>query len=158
LGVRLTDQEIDEFLSQHPVATLITIGNDGAPRPTPLWFANDGPVVYFGTRASSPKVANIRSDNRVAVQVETGDHYLTLKAVLIWGKAYIVDDKDELEMVARKMGEKYAHRRPPVQAFGEATKRHYSGERVTIKVVPEKIRTWDNAKLRLKTPVEGGAE
>ena len=64
----------------------------------------------------------------------------------------LYDDPDELAWFNEQMAARYGSRRVRTEKMPAATQRHYDNPRVVIKIVPQKIRTWDNAKIRLAAP------
>jgi PPOX class probable F420-dependent enzyme len=155
MGVEMSSEELETFLNQQHTVTLITLNKDGTPLPTPLWYVNKGPIIYVSTMMTTQKAKNILRDPRVAVQVEDGKHYLELRAVVIKGRAVVVEDPEELAWVRDRMAKKYEAFRPNMQAMPKATRQHYANPRITIKVIPEKIKSWNNAKLRVGTGAAG---
>ena len=78
--------------------------------------------------------------------------YLKLRAAILKGRVEIVEDEEELAWFNDQMDAKYGHRRPQMEKMAAATQRHYAGAQVVLKLVPEKIWTWDNSKLRMPAP------
>lgn len=148
MAVTMSVEEIESYLSKSVTVTLITLNRDGTALPTPLWFANRGEVIYVGTMRKTQKVKNLLRDPRVTAQVESGESYLELRAVIVKGRAEIVESEEELAWFAEAMAAKYAQQRPRQTALPTATKQHYDNPRAVIKIVPEKVRTWDNSKIR----------
>ena len=152
MSVEMSPEEIDQYLKGQHTVTLITLNKDGTPLPAPLWFVNQGATIYAGTMRRLQKVKNILRDPRVTAQVEDGKRYVDLRAVIVRGRAEAVEDPEELAWFNQQMDAKYAAYRPQMRSMPAATQRHYDNPRVVFKVVPEKIKTWDNSKLRRKEP------
>lgn len=151
MSVEMSPDELDAFLRQQHTATLITLNKDGTPLPTPLWYVNKGPIIYVSTMTTTQKAKNILRDPRVAVLVEDGKHYLELRAVVIKGRAEVIEESEEMNWVRDQMSKKYAAFRPNMQTMPRATRHHYANPRLVIKIIPDKIRSWNNAKLRVTT-------
>jgi PPOX class probable F420-dependent enzyme len=144
----MTEDELEQFLTDNLTVALVTINPDGTPLPTPLWYVNKGPTIYVATMRRLWKVKNILRDSRATAVVEDGDIYLKLRAAIVKGRAEIVEDEEELAWFNDQMAAKYDHRRPQMEKMAAATQRHYASAQVVMKLVPEKIWTWDNSKLR----------
>ena len=149
MSVLMSDEEVASFLEQSITATVITINPSGIPLPAPVWFVNKGPVMYFRTMRRLQKAKNIARDPRCVMQVEAGLKYLELRAVIVTGKAVELTE-DEGEWFNDAMAKKYGGLRTDKSTMPEVTKKHYDNPGVFYKVVPDKVKTWDNRKIRLK--------
>jgi len=149
MSVKMTDEEIDQFLNDSITATIITINPSGVPLPAPVWYVNKGPVMYFRTMRRLQKSKNIERDPRCVMQVEAGLKYLELRAVITTGKAVEVDDATEVSWFEGAMAKKYGGLKSDKTALPDATKKHYDNPSVYFKVVPDKVKTWDNRKIRI---------
>ncbi len=65
--------EVREFLDRPNFAALATLGKDGAPQVTVIWFALQGEGVLINTRLGRRKVRNLARDPRVALVVYDKD-------------------------------------------------------------------------------------
>lgn len=59
---RLSQMEIAELLAGDHVARLATVGDEGYPDVTPLWFLYDQGSFYLASDADRPHLARIRSN------------------------------------------------------------------------------------------------
>ena len=95
--VAMTKDEIDDFLSGRWVARLATIGRDGYPHVTPLWYYWDGRCAYFNIAKSRASLKNLARNPRCSVVVDMDDRPLMgmrsnmAKAVLIVGDAELTE-------------------------------------------------------------------
>ncbi|WP_280452559.1 pyridoxamine 5'-phosphate oxidase family protein [Nocardia cyriacigeorgica] len=155
----MSDSEITDFLTRSRVATLATLGANGAPHLTAMWYAlidaTDGglPELWFETKAKSQKAVNMRRDPRVTCMVEAGQTYDTLRGVSIEGRAEIIDDPEKLFAVGVSVWERYTgpyseEMRPFVETM--------LNKRVAVRVVADRIRSWDHRKLGLPEMPLGG--
>jgi len=135
---RMTPAQRDRFLGGRHVAVLVTIGEDGRPVPTPIWYLYRDGRLWFRTEEASVKVANVRREPRVSVCVQ--DERAPYKSVIVHGTATVEED-------------------PPWLA--DQTPRHYlgfvggigykqsaqgaieAGPAVALVVTPERYATWD---------------
>lgn len=151
--ITMTDAEIGEFLERSRVATLATIGRDGTPHLVAMWYALLDGEVWFETKAKSQKAVNLRRDPRITVLVEDGHTYDTLRGVSIDGHAEVVDDPDATLNVGISVWERYTgpysdEVRPMVEQM--------MNKRIVVRVVVDRIRSWDHRKLGLPTLPLGG--
>ncbi|HYC23881.1 MAG TPA: pyridoxamine 5'-phosphate oxidase family protein [Candidatus Bathyarchaeia archaeon] len=151
MGVRLSDDELWELLRTAHTGILTTLRRDGVPISLPMWFVALDRAVYLRTLARARKMARIRRDPRVGFLVESGLRWAELKAAHLTGHAEIVGDAEVEARVAQALDVKYSAYRTSRERQPEATRAHYGGEWVTVRIVPEgRVLSWDNAKLRLK--------
>jgi PPOX class probable F420-dependent enzyme len=151
--IRMTDDEIGEFLTRSRTATMATVGPDGTPHLVAMWYAVIDGELWFETKAKSQKAVNLRRGPRITVLVEDGQTYDQLRGVSIEGRAEIVEDPDRLFAMGVQMWERY---------FGPYTEEIRSGveqmlnKRVAVRVIAERVRSWDHRKLGMPTmPVSG---
>lgn len=138
--------EVDAFLHERQTMNIATFGPDGNIHLVAMWygFLNGNPA--FETYAKSQKVKNLQRDPRITALVEDGDEYGELRGVEIVGTAVIHDDPDVTIAVAKSVIERYwgpsSDEEAQVMAAGLANKR------VAVEIVPDKIVSWDHAKLQ----------
>lgn len=148
VSVRMTQDEIWEFLTNGHTGIFTTLRRDGMPVAMPIWYAVVDKIVYIGTRGK--KLVRIKNDQRASFLVETGDLWRELKAVHLTGKAEIVEVSEEIaEKVKAEMERKYAAFRTAPKAMPEATRNTYAkANRALVRFTPdERILNWDNNKL-----------
>ena len=147
--IRLTPEEEREFLETSRTAILTSIGADGLPHPTAMWYATIDCLAHFATYSKSQKVVNFLRNPAAAVLVEDGDVYEELRGLLIRGRAEVIDDQDFAFRVMRGNFEKYTAGGPvdPLPQSVEEGLRYQSSKRSVIVVHPEKVTSWDHRKL-----------
>jgi PPOX class probable F420-dependent enzyme len=140
--IQLSPDEQAAFLREHRKAALATIGKDGFPHVVAMNFlAKDG-VFYMTSYGKAQKVLNIRRNPRVALMAETGDNYAELRGVMIRGECEIIEGADAVREVFAAMAE--ARGVPAERPRGSTDS---APKRVVLKIVPEKITSWDHRKL-----------
>ncbi len=149
----MTADEIAEFIEHSRTATLATVLPDGRPHLVAMWYAVLDGELWFETKAKSQKAVNLRRDPTITVMIEAGDTYDTLRGVSIDGTAELVDDPDLLLRVGISVWERYTgpytdDMRPFVDQM--------MNNRIAVRVVPGRLRSWDHGKLGLpELPVSG---
>jgi PPOX class probable F420-dependent enzyme len=140
--IRLTLDEQAAFLREHRKGALATMGKDGFPHVVAMNFlAKDG-AFYMTSYGKAQKVLNIRRNPRVALMAETGDNYSELRGVMIRGECEIIEGADAVREVFAAMAE--ARGAPAERPRGSADS---APKRVVLKIVPEKVTSWDHRKL-----------
>ncbi|SNY88485.1 PPOX class probable F420-dependent enzyme [Nocardia amikacinitolerans] len=149
----MTDAEIAEFLERSRIATLATLGPQGRPHLTAMWYALIDGEIWFETKAKSQKAVNLRRDPRVTCMIEAGQTYDQLRGVSIEGHAEIIDDPEKLFAVGVSVWERYTG---PYSEEVRPLVENMLNKRVAVRVVPERVRSWDHRKLGLPALPLGG--
>ncbi|MCP2317043.1 PPOX class probable F420-dependent enzyme [Nocardia amikacinitolerans] len=149
----MTDAEIAEFLERSRIATLATLGPQGRPHLTAMWYALIDGEIWFETKAKSQKAVNLRRDPRVTCMIEAGQTYDQLRGVSIEGHAEIIDDPEKLFAVGVSVWERYTG---PYSEEVRPLVENMLNKRVAVRVVPERVHSWDHRKLGLPALPLGG--
>ncbi len=149
-AVRMSEAEISAFLDAAHSLQVATIGKDGAPHLTTVWFAVHAGTILFETYGKSQKVVNLQRDPRTAVLAEDGRTYDQLRGVSINGTAEVIEDNPERTVLMRVLVD---HHFPgqAAKSLDEMAAR-MAEKRVVIRVKPDKIMSWDHRKLGGKGP------
>jgi PPOX class probable F420-dependent enzyme len=68
-GRPMIPEDFSELLRSRALALVSTLGPDGAPQTTPVWFVFDGEHVRFSLVEGRQKLRNLRRDPRASVVV-----------------------------------------------------------------------------------------
>lgn len=148
--VRMSEAEISAFLASTQNLQVATIGPDGAPHLTTVWFAMLDGKPMFETYGTSQKVVNLRRDPRLSVLAEDGTTYATLRGVSIRGRAEIVEENPRRFELMRMLVD---HHFPGLSAEAlDAQAAKMAEKRVVVVVHPDKTMSWDHHKLGGKGP------
>jgi PPOX class probable F420-dependent enzyme len=150
----MTDDEITQFIERSRTATMATLSASGRPHLVAMWYAVLDGEIWFETKAKSQKAVNLRRDPTITVMVEDGQSYTTLRGVSIDGQAEIVDtDPDVLLRVGISVWERYtAPYTDEMRPYVDQMMRN----RIAVRVVPTRMRSWDHRKLGMgDMPISG---
>ena len=142
--VVMTESEINDYLSVHRAATMATIGPDGLIHQVAMYFAWLDGAVHLLSKAKAQKIMNLRRDPRCSIHVESGARYDELAGVNLAGRAELLDDEATLWRIGialdeRRHGPWDEARRPIVEQILR--------NRVGVRLRPERVVSWDHAKL-----------
>jgi PPOX class probable F420-dependent enzyme len=113
-----------------PVATLATIGPDGRPQLTAVWFLAEADVVRISLNTTRQKVRNLQQNPACSLLIlDPANPY---RYVEVRGDADIVPD-DDYEF-ADKLGAKYSADLRENDGPGET--------RVVVTVMPTRVHVW----------------
>ena len=149
----MSDAEVADFVARSRTGTMATIGPDGQPHLVAMWYGVLDGEIWVETKAKSQKAVNLRRDPRVSFLIEDGDTYDSLRGVSFEGVAEIVEDPDTIFKVGISVWERYnGPYTEEMKPFVEVMMRN----RVALRVVPERIRSWDHTKLGMDGMPLGG--
>jgi len=139
----MAPEERETFLRGERTCRVASVGGDGSPHVTPLWFVWDGASLWLTSIVRSQRWTDLQRDGRVSVIVDTGHDFMELRGVEIKGRAEVVGEvprtgepNAELEVPERLFADKYAGGRV-----------HHDGRHAWLRVSPEKMVSWDFRKL-----------
>src|SRR5262250_3551995 len=141
-NIELTPDEQAAFLRERRKCALATYGPDGFPHIVAMNFFVDNGIYCMTSYGKAQKVVNIRRNPKVALMIEAGDEYSELRGMMIRGRCEILEG--EAAVRAAFEGRAVAQANPaPVNPGAAAS----APKRVVLKIVPEKIVSWDHRKL-----------
>jgi len=141
--ITMSAAERDDFLSTERTCRVASLGGDGSPHVTPLWFAWDGSALWLTSIVKSQRWANLARDPRVSIVIDAGGDFLELRGVEISGTSEVVGEVPrtgepvpELDTPEKLYADKYAGG----QMF-------HDGRHAWLRIVPDKIVSWDFRKI-----------
>jgi PPOX class probable F420-dependent enzyme len=140
--IRLTPEEQAAFFREQRKAALATLDQHGFPHVVAMnYFAKDG-AFYMTSYTKAQKVMNIRRNPKVALMIESGTSYAELRGVMVRGRCQIIEGAEAVRAAFAGMVE--ARGAGPARASGSVDS---APKRVVLKIIPEKITSWDHGKL-----------
>lgn len=138
--LKMTREELDDFLGTERVLRLATIDEGGWPAVVPVWFVwHDGAFWVWNLDRAS-RTARLRAgETRVGVCVDGGLEYTELRGVTARAEHTFVEDDDEVPLEVRtRMGTKYFGLDGPVEAVDDHT---------WLRLDPLELQSWDFRKV-----------
>lgn len=145
-AIAMSEAEVEDFLAADMKVQVATVGPDGAPHLTTLFYVLDEGRIAFWTYGSSQKVKNLRRDPRITCLVEDGDDYFELRGVSVTGRALLVEDYDEIKALGSQITQRMAGD-ADLGGLGEQIVEQQARKRVGIIVEPDKVASWDHRKM-----------
>lgn len=145
-AIEMSDAEIESFLSENAKVQVATVGKDGAPHLTTLFYALVDGRITFWTYGRSQKLVNLRRDPRITCLVEDGDDYFELRGVSIRGTACLVEEHADVAAIGTAVAAVMA-RGEDLGELGEQIVAQQTPKRIGVVVVPEKVASWDHRRL-----------
>ena len=150
----MSDAEVADFVAGSRTGTLATVGPDGQPHLTAMWFGVVDGQIWLETKAKSQKAVNLKRDPRVSFLLEDGLTYDTLRGVSFEGTAEIVEDPDTIFKVGVSVWERYYG---PYSEDMKPAVEMMMNKRVAVRIVGHRTRSWDHRKLGLPHMPVGGS-
>ena len=110
-----TEELLDE--GEGELMASVATSHDDRPHVAPVWYHYDDGVVEFVT--GGRKLANIRQNPRVAINVEKSEDGAGQWNVILFGTAEVITDEDELWAGRTRLFEAYRGREPTLEQDGE---------------------------------------
>lgn len=83
-------ERVQRRLREETIAWLTTVGADGTPQPSPIWFLWDGETVLIYSTPGTPKLKNIAHQRRVALSLDSDGRGGDI--IILTGDAEIASD------------------------------------------------------------------
>jgi PPOX class probable F420-dependent enzyme len=140
--IQLSPDEQAAFFREQRKAALATLDQHGFPHVVAMnYFAKDN-AFYMTSYGKAQKVVNIRRDPKVALMIESGNSYAELRGVMVRGRCEIIEGVEAVKAAFAGMAE--ARGATPSRPSGAGDS---APKRVVLKIIPEKISSWDHRKL-----------
>lgn len=146
-AVEMSETEIEGFLAQNMKVQVATIGPDGTPHLTTLFYVVEDGQLAFWTYGASQKVVNLRRDPRISCLVEDGEDYFELRGVTLTGTAEIRFATEQV----REIGTRVVQRMSgglDLGDFGREEVERQVPKRVAVLVDVDRTASWDHRKMR----------
>jgi len=145
----MSDREVADFLEDNLKVQVASIGRDGTPHLTTLFYVVLDGRIAFWTYGRSQKIRNLERDDRVSCLVEDGTDYFELRGVSVTGRAEIVRDHDRIleigsAVAVRMVGAKSMD---DLGDLGRSTVEKQATKRVAVVIHPDHVATWDHRKM-----------
>tara|TARA_Y100000588_G_scaffold344682_1_gene391159 strand:+ start:48 stop:485 length:438 start_codon:yes stop_codon:yes gene_type:complete len=141
----MTSKEQKQFLNEGWTLQVATNGPAGFPHLAAMWYVIIDGIVHFTTFGKSQKILNLQRDGHITAMLETGQRYEELRGLVIRGTGQLDMDPQTTASVMSVVANKYQGMPIPTEtpeaAMPAATKR------VTVRILPEQIYSWDHTKL-----------
>jgi nitroimidazol reductase NimA-like FMN-containing flavoprotein (pyridoxamine 5'-phosphate oxidase superfamily) len=143
--IKLSAEEVADFLAAERVVNVATAGQDGWPHLTALWFVMRGTDPWIWTYRKSQKVKNLERDDRATLLAESGFEYAELKGVMLKTRAHVEYDTERVLDFGEELFAKYQGATSGTD-MREAL-RAQAAKRVAIRFEVVETVTWDHSKL-----------
>ncbi len=149
--IRMSDDELRDFVAEQKVMTVGTIGPNGRPHLMPLWYVPqpDGDLIGW-TFAKSQKAKNLERDPHATVQIEDGVEYQHLRGAMFECDVAIERESGEVTGYGLAIFERYAPRDSGAGALPPEVRQmveKQAPKRVGMRFHPTRTVTWDHRKL-----------
>ena len=144
--IKMTPEEIDDFLHGVHTMNCATHGADGNIHLVAMWYGFLEGAPALETKAKSQKVANLRRNPRITCLIEEGSSYDQLVGVEMVGTAEIIDDPERMFELGISVFERY---QGPYSEEMKPFVEIMLNKRVVVKIKVDRVVSWDHRKLGL---------
>jgi PPOX class probable F420-dependent enzyme len=144
--VRMSPDEVADFLAGAMKVQVATVNRDGSPHLTTLFYVVHEGRIAFWTYASSQKIKNLERDPRITCLVEDGEEYFELRGVSITGRAQLVTDPDLIREIGTEVADRMAGGADLGELGRDLVERQVK-KRYAVLVEPTKVSSWDHRKM-----------
>jgi len=123
-------------LERESLIWLTTVGADGTPQPTLVWFLWTGSELVVRSRPDKPKLRNIARNPRVALNLESNEEGNDV--AVLTGAARV----DPVEMAAGEHDAFHRKYADGIDRLGSTYATFADDYSVTVRITPEKLRGW----------------
>jgi PPOX class probable F420-dependent enzyme len=146
--IQMSDQEVASFLEEQRVVNVSTIGRDGWPHMTALWYVMRDSEPWIWTYAKSQKVRNLERDRRATLLVEAGHEYHELMGVMLKTTTELHRDLDTVAEFGEELFNRYQGRQTRgIDDSAREALRAQAAKRVAIQFQVTETVSWDHSKL-----------
>jgi len=144
--ITMTAQETAAFLAASRKVQLATINPDGTPHLVTMYYVMTDGRISFWTYRSSQKARNLSRDPRVTCLVEDGEQYFDLRGVQLRGVTRLIDDPAQVRAIGRRIVAMFGPDTGSPEGLAAYVEKA-ARKRVAYIVEPERVASWDHAKL-----------
>ena len=127
-------QRVARRLRDETIGWLTTVGADGTPQPSPIWFLWEGETALIYSQPDTPKVRNIERNPRVALNLDGDGRGGDI--VVLTGEARV----DRAAPAARDYPEYLEKYRQALVRIGMTPAQFAASYSVPIRMTPAKLR------------------
>jgi len=132
-----------ELLDERRIASVATIGPDGAPHLTSVWFLYENEHLYLAIPSSSVKGKNLAHDRRIAVMIDVRVSFREMGLTAI-GEAELIGG-EAAAVIAQRVHAKYL--KPDALSDPRVGPLFAAVDDLVVKLVPSKWICWDMSAL-----------
>ena len=144
--IRMSDDELHDFLDEQKIVSVATIGPRGRPHLVPLWYVPDGDELIGWTYAKSQKAKNLERDPHATLQVEDGVEYQELRGVMLECDVDLEREPAKVADYGRALFTRYGPGGELAPEVSEMVEKQAS-KRVGLRFRPTRVVSWNHAKL-----------
>lgn len=129
------NRKVAKLIERERVCRVATTGDGGTPHVVPVCHVMAGGKIYFGSGRGARKVANLRTNPRIAVVIDLyAEDWSHLAGVLVHGTAALIEKGPRFKQARQRLYAKYPQY-PEDAALSPS-------DSVIVEVTPTRAVTW----------------
>jgi PPOX class probable F420-dependent enzyme len=147
--IRMTDDELRDFLAEQKVVSIATIGPNGRPHLVPLWYVPEDGELIGWTYAKSQKARNLEREPHATLQVEDGVDYQELRGVMFECDVQVEREPEKVAGFGRELFMRYGGATDDGELRPEVAEMvaKQADKRIGLRFRPTRTVSWDHRKL-----------
>lgn len=139
--MKMTSEQLGQYLAGPRIARVATVRPDGSPHVVPVWYEWDGTTLRFDTPPDFRKGRNLLNDPRLAVVIDSTQGGLRYCGVVLEGTATFVRDPEAALAIAERIYRRYLG----AEGLRSSTpqKMLHGSAHLIVELVPSRVLTWD---------------
>ncbi len=144
----IPDDEVWRFIDSREKVYVAFPMENGYPHVTPIWFCVLDKKLYLRTQDYKVKT-RLAKAGKACCTLDDGSRYVELRGVVIWGKSRLVLEEGLVDRIEKTMRVKYKDQQWKASEMPYWwVKERRAESRSYIEIVPTKISSWDNSRIR----------
>jgi hypothetical protein len=142
--IAMSSPELDSFLGEERMCRVATVGASGRPHNSPLWFVWDGQALWLNSIVKSQRWTDISRNPDVSVVVDGGHDFGELRGAELLGRLQQVGEAPRTSAIDPQLEQ------PELlfaQKYTGSSTFHPDGRHAWLRLVPEKVVSWDFRKM-----------
>jgi len=144
--IAMSTEELNAFLGEERMCHVATIGANGRPHNTPLWFVWDTEALWLNSIVKSQRWTDIMRNPDVSVVVDGGQDYGELRGAELLGR---LEQVGEVPRTATPDPQLETPELLFARKYGGTSTFQPDGRHAWLRLAPEKIVSWDFRKMGL---------
>ena len=142
-AIAMSQSELDAFLREARMCRVASVGSDGSPHNSPLWFVWDGSAIWLNSVVKSQRWVNLGRNPQVSIVVDAGIEFTELRGVELIGSVEHVGELPRTSAPDARLTE-------PERLFGDKYANGTfvaDGRHAWLRLQPERTVSWDFRKM-----------
>jgi hypothetical protein len=140
----MSPEELDAFLAEERTCRVASVNAEGRPHNSPLWFVWDGSALWLNSIVKSQRWTDVTRNPNVSIVVDAGHGFGELRGAELIGR---LDPVGEAPRTTEPNTQLAEPERMFAEKYGGSSTFQADGRHAWLRLVPEKVVSWDFRKM-----------